>query len=81
MDKIIKYIEEREKDLENWSNGLDDGTYSSAKETYKEVIKMLKEKEAEDETIDDDIVEIITYRYYADGKVIRTETDYKYCER
>ncbi len=81
MDKIIKYIKERKKDLENWSNGLDDGTYSSAKETYQEVIKMLEEKEAEDNTIDDDAIEIITHTYYADGRVIKTETEYKYKEK
>ena len=45
MDKIINYIEERKKDLDVWSNGLDDGVYSSALITYETVIKMLKELE------------------------------------
>lgn len=32
----------------------------------------------DEELMDNDIVEIITHTYYADGKVVRTETDYKY---
>ena len=78
MDKIIEYIKEREKDLGYWAGGLDDGTYSSAMETYQKVIEMLERKEAEDDTMDNDIVEIITHTYYADGKVIKTESEYKY---
>lgn len=30
------------------------------------------------ELADDDIVEIITHSYYADGRVVKTETEYKY---
>lgn len=71
MDKIIEYIKSRKKDLEKWSNGLDDGTYSSATETYDNVIRMLEEN-------DNDAIEIITHTYYADGKAVRIETDYKY---
>lgn len=42
--------------------------------------KIIKYTEQTDELmlIEDDIVEIITHTYYADGKVIRSETDYKY---
>lgn len=50
----------------------------NSKGSYEEII------DDEEELIklaDDDIVEIITHSYYADGRVIRTETDYKYCER
>lgn len=37
----------------------------------------MQDNEIEEE-IDKDIVEIITHTFYADGKVIRSETEYKY---
>jgi len=51
MDEIIEYIKEREKDLDYWAKGLDDGTYSSAKETYQQVIKMLEKKQEDSKAI------------------------------
>ena len=51
MNKIIEYIKEREKDLGYWAGGVDDGTYSSAMETYQRVIKMIEEKEANSKAI------------------------------
>ena len=34
-----------------------------------------------EELMDNDITEIITHTYYADGKVIKTESEYKYKEK
>lgn len=49
----------------------------NSKGSYEETIN---DEQKLVELADDDIVEIITHTYYADGKVIRTETDYKYKE-
>lgn len=35
----------------------------------------------DEELMNDDIAEIITHAYYADGKVIKTETEYIYKEK
>ena len=42
IDKIIGYINQKDKELDNISV-VDDGTYSCAKETFQEVNKMLQE--------------------------------------
>ena len=71
INNIIEYVKKREKDLDYWSNGIDDGTYSSAKETYSKVIEMLNEIK---ENRINQSIDYTKETFYADGEVIREVT-------
>lgn len=70
INNIIEYVKKREEDLDYWSNGLDDGTYSSAKETYSKVIEMLNDIKDKENRINQSI-DYTKETFYVDGEVIR----------